>query len=94
MTTREQARRAALHRYGHLVTELEERPGDRLGTKHKPGDLAVIEGIADAVSDLWESALQDARDRTQFLVNFMNRSGWLEDGTFTFPDGETWKPDV
>ena len=29
--------------------------------------------------------------KTQFLIDFMDKSGWLEEHMFTFPDGDTWE---
>jgi hypothetical protein len=34
--------------------------------------------------------LAEAWDKVQHLVNFLQQRGLLEDGTFTFPDGDTW----
>lgn len=78
-TAREQARTAALR----LVDT---------------GTDVVMEAdiIADAASAVWESLLeqckeevQDLAAKVQFLVNWMDSHGHLEDGTFTFPDGDT-----
>lgn len=38
--------------------------------------------------DAW---LEYRRNDIQFLINFLNSRGILEDGSFTFPDGETWE---
>lgn len=32
----------------------------------------------------------DLAAKVQFLVDYMNSEGLLEEGCFTFPDGETW----
>ena len=35
----------------------------------------------------------DVVGKVQYLVNWMKEQGLLEDGVFTFPDGETWEAD-
>lgn len=34
---------------------------------------------------------EDLQTRLQYIINWAAKSGYLEDGTFTFPDGDTWE---
>lgn len=34
--------------------------------------------------------ISELEHRVQYLVDFLQKRGLLEDGTFTFPDGDTW----
>ena len=69
-TAREQARINGLYRRGQLLAVLRDVGDRRLEQVHRDGDLAVIEGIADAASDVWEEridkAFLHAIERVQF----------------------------
>jgi hypothetical protein len=34
--------------------------------------------------------MQDALNKVQYLIDFMNKRGLLEEGGFCFPDGDIW----
>lgn len=51
--------------------------------------LSCLEGA------LWRcnEAYQEEAGRTQYVINWLNKQGLLEEGCFTFPDGDTWRAD-
>lgn len=38
----------------------------------------------------WRQIAEETAGRLHFLIGFMDGQGWLDDHSFTFPDGETW----
>lgn len=40
-----------------------------------------------------QEQIDDLENRVQFLVNYLNDLGHLENGEFCFPDGEIWEAD-
>lgn len=43
-----------------------------------------------AAALLAKEVISDLAAKVQFAVDFMHAQGLLEDGCFTFPDGDTW----
>ena len=37
-----------------------------------------------------EAAYQEIMGKLQYLVDYMDDCGYLDDGIFTFPDGDYW----
>lgn len=39
-----------------------------------------------------DKAILELVGKVQYLIDFIDSKGFLEDGRFIFPDGDTWMP--
>lgn len=46
------------------------------------------------VETLEEARISELEAKLQFLVDYLDKSGLLEEHSFTFPDGDTWASEV
>lgn len=59
--------------------------GDNCAGGHRDEPIAQIAQVA-----IVEESKELLHDRVQFLINYLDKSGLLDEHRFTFPGGDTW----